>query len=166
MAKASVNKMGLKLPEKVEKFEFQGVEVEVAQFIPTATKISMVSSAVREAVVDGLVNRMILDISLHYSMIENYSNLNITDKMKANILDTFDLFEASGLTEEVLNRIPQEDYEYLFTSATAMADKLDQLLISSVQGFVADDIANQKMAEVLKGTISEETFKELNSLKE
>lgn len=152
MAQLPFNKLGIKLPNEKETFEFNGQTIEVESFLNTFTKIHMVSSAVKTAAVEGYVNEMVLEASLHFLIIENYTNLKFTDKHLANMVDTFDLLYSSGLMSEIINRLPEGDYDYLFQQSLRLAEKFDKLAISSLQGYAGQKDATESLESLLETT--------------
>lgn len=149
MANVSFNKLGLKRPTEVKDFEVNGQKIEVSQFIPTFTKIHLVSSAVKTSIVDGAVNEMVLETALHYLIIENYTNIKFSEKNVANMIDTYDLLDSSGIIDAVLANLPEGEYDYLFQQSLRLAEKLDKLSISALKGYAGQAEGNKALTDLL-----------------
>ena len=148
MANLSFNKLGLKKPTNVTEVPFGENTIEVAQFIPTFNKIHLVSSAVKSSIVDGVVNEMVLETSLHYLIIENYTNIKFSEKNLQNMIDTYDLLDSSGIIDLVLENLPEGEYDYLFQQSLRLAEKLDKLAISALKGYAGQAEGNKAIEKM------------------
>lgn len=102
---------------------------------------------------------MVLEASLHFLIIENYTNLKFTEKHIANMVDTFDLLYSSGLMAEIISRLPEGDYDYLFQQSLKLAEKIDKLAISSLQGYAGQKDATESLGGILEANAAKATTK-------
>jgi len=50
-------------------------------------------------------------------IIEAYTNINFTDKQKEDTAKLYDLFVSSGLLNQILKEIPENEYEFIVDAA-------------------------------------------------
>lgn len=145
MDKLAFNSLELKTNSETVPVEINGQTIEVKQFLPTFDKINLVASAVKSSIVDGVVNEMIVEVSLHYLIVEHYTNLEFTDEEIANMVNTYDLLEENGVIDAVLENLPEGDYDHLFESAKAQSDKVDNFIAASLQGYAGQMESNKSL---------------------
>jgi hypothetical protein len=61
-------------------------------------------------------NPIKVDIYTTLEIVYNYTNINFTDKQKEDVLKMYDLVVSSGLYNEVLKLIPDEEYNRLINA--------------------------------------------------
>lgn len=137
----------------------QGQTIEVKQFLPTFDKINLVASAVKSSIVDGVVNEMIVETTLHYLIVERYTNIEFSDEELANMVDTYDLLESNGVINHVLSALPEGDYDELFDAAKVQSDKVDHFLASSLQGYAGQVESAKSIEDMFKKPLEEEKKK-------
>lgn len=104
MAKVSFAKLGLKVNQDVNIVEYNEQTIEVKQYLPLADKLVMMTDIVNNSIDDnGYYNPVRLDVYMTLGLIETYSNINITPKMKEDPFKLYDLFLSSGFADIVLN---------------------------------------------------------------
>ncbi len=104
MAKVSFAKLGLKVNQDVNIVEYNEQTIEVKQYLPLADKLVMMTDIVNDSIDDnGYYNPVRLDVYMTLGLIETYSNINITPKMKEDPFKLYDLFLSSGFADIVLN---------------------------------------------------------------
>ena len=106
------------------------VEIEVKKYIPVALKSMFIESAVRGSLVQGIVDEILMDAYLHVLIFENYTNITLTEKQKANLLDTFDLIQSNGILEQIIAAMPSDEYDYIFNSALKLAKSVNEYNLS------------------------------------
>lgn len=132
MAKIALNKLGLIKENKIVEVSFGENKIEVFQYLDIKSKSMLVNAAVRASVIRGIVDEILADAYLHMFIVENYSNIALTAKQKDNIFETFDLMESNGLIDAIIAAIPQDEYEYLFSTAKKLTINLNEYNKSSV----------------------------------
>lgn len=126
MAKLAFNKLGLSKKQEVAQIQFGENVIEVTNYLEIATKSSLINAAVRGAVIDGVVDEVLLDAYLHLFIVEYYTNITFTPKQRENLLDTFDIIESNGLFDIVLTAMQPGEYEYLFGMAKKLMNNLNE----------------------------------------
>lgn len=114
MAKVSLNKLGLvKNTEQVD-FMWKGQKIEIVQYLPIEKKLEIISNVINDSVdLKGYYAPYRLDLFLTIAIIQNYTNINLTEKQQEDLGKLYDLFVGSGLYNEIKNRIPEIEIYYL-----------------------------------------------------
>lgn len=111
MAKVSFNKLGLKINQDVKSIEFNGQVIEVKQYLPINTKLELISNVINLSADDNnFANPVKIHVFTTLEIIEQYTNINFTDKQKEDPTKLFDLLESSRLSEVILEAIPEVEY--------------------------------------------------------
>lgn len=126
MAKLAFNKLGLSKKQEFSQIQFGENTIEVTNYLEIATKSSLINAAVRGAVIDGVVDEVLLDAYLHLFIVEYYTNISFTPKQRENLLDTFDIIESNGLFDTILAAMQPGEYEYLFGMAKKLMNNLNE----------------------------------------
>ena len=111
MAKVAFSKLGLKKTEKVEVIEWNEQKIEVKQYLPIEDKLDMIANIINQSAdYNGYYNPARIYIFTILEMIDYYTNISLTEKQKADVFKTFDLFVNSGLSAAIFDKI--NPYEY------------------------------------------------------
>lgn len=111
MAKVAFSKLGLKKTEEVEVIEWNEQKIEVKQYLPIEDKLDMITNIINQSAdYNGYYNPARIYIFTILEMIDYYTNISLTEKQKADIFKTFDLFVNSGLSAAIFDKI--NPYEY------------------------------------------------------
>jgi hypothetical protein len=140
MAKVALSKLNLKKEIDSKKIYINEVEIEVYQYVDTAVKSMIVQSAAWGSIAKNIVDEILLDAYLHILIIDYYTNITLTDKHRENLLQTFDLLQVNGIFEQIIPEMSAGEYDYLFNSTLALANKINQYNMSLAQ--VAEQFSN------------------------
>lgn len=111
MAKVAFSKLGLKKTEEVEVIEWNEQKIEVKQYLPIEDKLDMIANIINQSAdYNGYYNPARIYIFTILEMIDYYTNISLTEKQKADVFKTFDLFVSSGLSAAIFDKI--NPYEY------------------------------------------------------
>ena len=111
MAKVAFSKLGLKKTEEVEVIEWNEQKIEVKQYLPIEDKLDMITNIINQSAdYNGYYNPARIYIFTILEMIDYYTNISLTEKQKADVFKTFDLFVNSGLSAAIFDKI--NPYEY------------------------------------------------------
>ncbi len=127
MAKLSFNKLGLTKNEKINVVQFGENNIEVLKYLDIAMKSGLVNAAVRGAIINGVVDEILLDAYLHLFIIENYTNITLTPKQRDNLLETFDIMESNKFFDVVISAMEPGEYEYIFSMAKKLMANVNEL---------------------------------------
>lgn len=118
MAKASFSKLKIKLNIEVDTFEWNGVTVEVKQYLSADNKRDLVDIALQKTKTNGLYHPVLLTAYTALNIVYLYTNVDFTEKQKEDELKLYDMMYSSGFLDEVMNRIP-------FTEIDAIEDFIE-----------------------------------------
>lgn len=111
MAKVAFSKLGLKKTEEIEVIEWNEQKIEVKQYLPIEDKLDMITNIINQSAdYNGYYNPARIYIFTILEMIDYYTNISLTEKQKADVFKTFDLFVNSGLSAAIFDKI--NPYEY------------------------------------------------------
>ena len=111
MAKVAFSKLGLKKTEEIEIIEWNEQKIEVKQYLPIEDKLDMIANIINQSAdYNGYYNPARIYIFTILEMIDYYTNISLTEKQKADVFKTFDLFVNSGLSAAIFDKI--NPYEY------------------------------------------------------
>lgn len=111
MAKVAFSKLGLKKTEEVEVIEWNEQKIEVKQYLPIEDKLDMIANIINQSAdYNGYYNPARIYIFTILEMIDYYTNISLTEKQKADVFKTFDLFVNSDLSAAIFDKI--NPYEY------------------------------------------------------
>lgn len=111
MAKLSFTKLGLKKNQEIKTLTWNEQVVEIKQYLPMQEKLQLMSKVINLShdKDSNYSNPVKVDIYTKLNIIENYTNITFTDKQKEDVCKLYDLFKESGLMEEILNAIPEQE---------------------------------------------------------
>lgn len=125
MAKITFSSLKLKYEPQVQKFYFNGdKEIEVVQYIDTDKKNDLISIALQKSEENGVYNLIQLDAYFHLYIVYMYTNITFTDKQKEDEMKLFDLIKETGLLKEIIDRIPEDEYDFLFDMLELQKDSI------------------------------------------
>lgn len=111
MAKVSFTKLGLSKNQDVKVVEFNGQGIEVKQYLSVNDKLQLISDVINASADDNnFANPVKVSVFTTLMILENYTNINFTDKQKEDPAKLYDLVISGGLVKEVINAIPEEEY--------------------------------------------------------
>ena len=116
MAKIAYSKLGLN--KMVNKdpiiIEFNGHEIEVIQYLPIEKKLDLITSIINKSIdINEYYNPCRVDIFLITEIILAYTNINVTEKQKDDILKFYDSLIESGFADIILENIPAKELNYI-----------------------------------------------------
>lgn len=109
---------------EVKEIEFNGVKIEVKQYLPVETKAGIVNLSVRGALVNGTIDEVLSSAYFHMFLIENYTNISFDEGEVSDILENFDKIFTSGLLDAIIDAIPREEYNYLSDTVSVFKDQV------------------------------------------
>ena len=125
MPKPTLNKLKLTQKNPVKTITFNEQEIEIKQYISIQDKLNMVSDILNLAADENkFYNPGKLDLFFVLKVIDNYTNLSITDKQRENFIKLYDDVISSGFYTEVFNAIPEDEVGYVYTLMKECADQI------------------------------------------
>ena len=146
----------LKIKENVisKMLKYQDKTIEVLQYLSFEDKYDLVMITLQKSIdEDGIYNPMKINMYFHLYLVMMYTNIEFTDEQRANLPKIYDILESNGLIEQVVNLIPEGEYNQLFSD---MLDIMDRRLASqkSFGAMLSKVIADlPKQAEAMQNIV-------------
>ena len=133
MAKISLNSITPIKKVNSIKIKIGEQEIEVLQYLPVNDKLALAERVLNMTLDDtGFLNPVRLEVYTYLEIIRTYTNISITDKMIENAPKTYDLLEMNHILVEVVNAIPEEEYNALIGMIEDSAEHTVKYLTSFV----------------------------------
>ena len=128
MAKVPFTKLGLKLDKEIKTIVWNEQEIEIKQYLPVNEKLEMISRIINNSSDDDMkfYNVGKLEIFMALELIFTYTNLNFTDKQKEDVCKLYDIIISSGLYDEIIGCIPDDEYEWIENTLTETVESIYQ----------------------------------------
>ena len=118
--------MKLKPVTTTHKFEWNGNEIEVLDYLPIEDKYDLIMITLQKSLEDGYYNPIKIDEFFHLHLIYMYTNINFTEKQKEDASKLYDNLMSSGLLAQIISKIPTEEYDMLYTYLENVKNDLDK----------------------------------------
>ena len=89
----------------------------------------------------GTYNPVKVDMFFHLYTIYIYTNISFTEKQKENPNKLYDSLKSSGLMDEVLKMIPEEEYKMLYDyleELITIKTKRNRSVVSLIESVISD----------------------------
>ena len=169
MAKVAFNKLGLKKTEEIEVIEWNEQKIEVKQYLPIEDKLDMIANIINQSAdYNGYYNPARIYIFTILEMIDYYTNISLTEKQKADVFKTFDLFVNSGLSAAIFDKINPYEYNQikswvheLINSIYAYKNSVVGIMDTIKEDFNLMDLDASKIAQNLGNKENMELLKDI-----
>ena len=115
MATTTYASLKLKTDTSVKEIEFNGSKIEVLQYLPIDDKYSLVNITLQKSKDGSIYHPLKKDMYFHLNLVYLYTNLSFTDKQREDESKLYDALQSSGLLNLILENIPEEEYEILYS---------------------------------------------------
>lgn len=139
MAKVPFSKLNLKkVQENVKILTFDGVDIEVKQYLPINDKLQFVVNVISNAA-DGnrFYNPIKIEAFATLEILFMYTNLSFTDTQKKDLSKLFDICVSNGLAGAVMQTIPKNEVDGLLGLVYNSADNIYKQM-NSIVGILQD----------------------------
>ena len=106
--------MKLKPVTATHKFEWNGNEIEVLDYLPIEDKYDLIMITLQKSLEDGYYNPIKIDEFFHLHLIYMYTNINFTEKQKEDEHKLYDSLKSNGLIDAFIEQMNEFDYSELF----------------------------------------------------
>lgn len=106
--------MKLKPVTTTHKFEWNGNEIEVLDYLPIEDKYDLIMITLQKSLEDGYYNPIKIDEFFHLHLIYMYTNINFTEKQKEDEHKLYDSLKSNGLIDAFIEQMNEFDYNELF----------------------------------------------------
>ena len=133
--------MKLKPVTTTHKFEWNGNEIEVLDYLPIEDKYDLIMITLQKAYEDGYYNPIKIDEFFHLHLIYMYTNINFTDKQKEDEHKLYDSLKSNGLIDAFIEQMNEFDYSELFNMLDETKREITdyhRTMVSLVQNLITD----------------------------
>lgn len=88
-------------------------EITVWKHLPTLEKIDIIQIALQKADEGGYYNDLKLDAYFHLNIVYSYTNIEFSAEDRADELKLFDDLKQSGILDEILSAMDEDEYNEL-----------------------------------------------------
>ena len=113
MSKITYASLKLKTKEDIKTFDFNGVTIEVKQYLPIDEKYDLISIALQKAKEDTIYNELKLDMYFNLYLVYLYTNLTFTDKQKEDEAKLYDALQSNGFIDKMMEVFNDDEYNDL-----------------------------------------------------
>lgn len=150
MAKVPFTKLKCKINEEIKQVKLNDeITIEVKQYLPIQEKLALISRVVEYAHMQdaNYFNPIKADVIRDLEIIFAYTNIVFTEKQKEDLAKLYDLMYSSGVIQNILQYIPENEYNIIKQGAQDSILAIYQYL-NSVVG-VLDTISNSQNDAIL-----------------
>lgn len=115
MAKTTYASMKLKVNTRPKTIDFEGHQISILQYLPIEDKYDLVMVTLQKCYEDGIYNPVKRDMYFNLYLVYMYSDIAFTDKQKEDETKLYDTLESNGLINAILAKIPESEYNLLFS---------------------------------------------------
>ena len=145
--------MKLKPVTTTHKFEWNGNEIEVLDYLPIEDKYDLIMITLQKSLEDGYYNPIKIDGFFHLHLIYMYTNINFTEKQKEDEHKLYDSLKSNGLIDAFIEQMNEFDYSELFNMLDDTKRELTEYK-RSVSGIIQNIITDlPKQAEAMQDII-------------
>lgn len=145
--------MKLKPVTSTHKFEWNGNEIEVLDYLPIEDKYDLIMITLQKSLEDGYYNPIKIDQFFHLHLIYMYTNINFTEKQKEDENKLYDSLKSNGLIDAFIEQFSEEEYNELYYWMMEVKKEVvsyKQSVVSLVQSLIND---LPKQAEAMKDIV-------------
>lgn len=137
--KLAYTKLKLKIKEEIKTITFNDNEIEVIQYLPIADKYSLINITLQQSKEGIIYHSVKKDMFFHLNIVFMYTNLSFTEKQKEDIEGLYDALVSSGLMEEIIKNIPEDEYNTLYAYFNEQEENLlkyDNTLLGTLKNWI------------------------------
>lgn len=161
MAKVTYTSLKVKTDTSVKTVDFNDIKIEVLQYLPMDDKYSIVSITMQNSEEDGVYNPTKVDMFFHLFLVYSYTNITFTEKQKENPSKLYDSLKSSGLLDKILEAIPEEEYDTLYTYLEDLIisrEERNRSVISLLENVIKDLPAQAQAAMDIVNNFDKDKF--------
>lgn len=126
MARIPFSKLSLKKKEEVKIIKINDLDIEVKQYLPINDKVDLITRVVQSSHNPDVnyYNPILLEVISSLEIIMAYSNISFTEKQKEDVSKLFDLLDSNGIINQIIEAIPEEEYNFILDSIDETIDSV------------------------------------------
>lgn len=111
----------LKLENAIElvSINYEGDTINIKNYLGSINKFSIISVALSDALINGVLSRLLYECALHALIVMNYSDIEIEGMGAMKLYDLYDLMNTNGLIDTIESQIPKSELDDFFQYADA-----------------------------------------------
>ena len=113
MANVSFNELNLSLNNEIKTFSFNDKEIEVKQFIGVNDKNDLIEIALQKSLENNIYNEILTRVFFHLNIVYLYTNIDFSKEDKENELELYDKLNESGLLDQIIINMNEDEYSNL-----------------------------------------------------
>ena len=156
--------MKLKPVTTTHKFEWNGNEIEVLDYLPIEDKYDLIMITLQKSLEDGYYNPIKIDEFFHLHLIYMYTNINFTEKQREDEHKLYDSLKSNGLIDAFIEQMNDFDYSELFNMLDDTKRELTEYK-RSISGIFKNFVSNlPQQAEAMQNIVdnfNKEDFQEV-----
>ena len=156
MAKVTYSSLKLKTKEEIKEIDFNGIKIEVSQYLPAGDKIDLIDITLEKAKEGNIYNPIKVDLFFHLHLVYLYTNITFTDKQREDEGKLYDALESNGLIDAVIAAIPEKEYSELLNQINEKIDT--EMKFSVTLAGIISQIINELPASTEKAAKIMEKF--------
>lgn len=126
MSKITYASMKLKTNTETTKINFNdNIDIEVLKYLPIEDKYNLVMVALEKSLLENIYNPIKLDMYFHLFLVYMYTNITFTDKQREDESKLYDTLQSNGLIDMIIEAIPEEEYDLLYTLLLDTKDAME-----------------------------------------
>lgn len=118
-----------------KEIEIGELKIKVKQFLSTEEKKNLLEMVMQKADGGTVMTDLITSAVFEVYLILKYTDLEISDEDKADILTLYDSLEKDGIIKAVIDAMPAKDYSELLELLSSMVDDYT-VYRNSARGFI------------------------------
>lgn len=169
MAKVTYTSLKIKTNTNVNIIDFNDAKIEVLQYLPMDDKYGLISITMQNSEENGVYNPTKVDMFFHLFLVYNYTNITFTEKQRENPSKLYDSLKSSGLLDKILEAIPEEEYNILYTyleDFIISKEERNRSVISLLEDIIKDLPAQAQAAMDIVNNFDKEKFQNVISFAE
>lgn len=167
MAKLSYSSLKLKVNDSVKEVAYGDHKIEVLQYLPIEDKYDLIMVTLQKSFDEVIYNPLKLDMYFHLHLVYMYTNISFTDKQRENEEKLYDALNSNGIFDLVLENIPEDEYETLFSYLAEVAEEdsnFKNSLVGIIHSFIREiPVQASKLTDLL-GSIDMEQYQNIMNM--
>ena len=159
--------LGLTVDKSRSTFDFNGVEIEISNYLPVKDKYDLIMIAAQKSYEETYFNTFKLKMYLDLYCVIMYTNILFSKEEMEDELHLYDELVSSGFMSAFKNAFDEDEYESLFNYITAIAKAVTEGSRSAgavLRTIIQDLPKNAEAAVKVLKDINPDQFKELMNM--
>ena len=119
--------LNLSVNNTVKEVSFKDVKFNVLKYLPHDKKYDMVMITLQNSEENDSYNPIKLDMFFNLYLVYLYTDIDFTSEEKESPDIIYDCIKSSGLLDVIIDNIPEEEYNELFSYLTTMVEEKKEL---------------------------------------